>query len=211
MPAWEHCLTRILKKHTCSWTFNTTVGFYYCPLVRMFYSRKMNNKINHLQERCLRIVCSDKTSSFGNLLETSRSVPIHIRALRHGFPKKVKIWLLLFSLNFFLNEAFGKTCVTLLSSLFQTWKALFIVTESLSYLRTKIWDLAPKELKELSSLGVIKKWKPQNFLFKISVSFDIFSGILDFFNILIFMLSYRSCIYATCTLLHLIYYSMEWT
>ena len=48
----------------------------------MFHSRKMNNEINHLQERCLRIVCSDKTSSFGKLLETDRSVLIHIRNLQ---------------------------------------------------------------------------------------------------------------------------------
>ena len=58
--------------------FYVTVGFYYCPLVRIICSRKMNNKINHLQERCLRIVRSDKTSSFGKLLETGRFVPIHI-------------------------------------------------------------------------------------------------------------------------------------
>ena len=48
----------------------------------MFHGRKMNNKINHLQERCLHIVCSNKTSSFGKLLETDRSVPIHIRNLQ---------------------------------------------------------------------------------------------------------------------------------
>ena len=47
----------------------------------MLHSRKMSNKINHLQERCLRIVCSDKTSSFAKLLETDRAVPIHIRNL----------------------------------------------------------------------------------------------------------------------------------
>ena len=47
----------------------------------MFCSRKMNNKINQLQERCLRIVCSDKTLSFEKLLETDRSVPISIRNL----------------------------------------------------------------------------------------------------------------------------------
>ena len=48
----------------------------------MFYSHKINNKINHLQERCLRIVCSDKASSFGKLLETDRSVTINIRNLQ---------------------------------------------------------------------------------------------------------------------------------
>ena len=48
----------------------------------MFHSHKMNHKINHLQERCLRKVCSDKTSSFVRLLETDRSVPIHIRNMQ---------------------------------------------------------------------------------------------------------------------------------
>ena len=58
-----------------------TSQFNYCPLVWMFHSRTMINKINHLHERCLRIVYSDKTSSFEKLLETDRSVPIHIRNL----------------------------------------------------------------------------------------------------------------------------------
>ena len=62
--------------------FYVTVGFYYCTLVRMICSRKMNNKINHLEERSLRIVCSDKTSPFGKLLEIDRSIPIHIRNLQ---------------------------------------------------------------------------------------------------------------------------------
>ena len=48
----------------------------------MFHSRKMNNKINHLQERCLRIMRSDKTSYLRKLLETDRSVLIHIRNLQ---------------------------------------------------------------------------------------------------------------------------------
>ena len=47
----------------------------------MFRSRTMNNKINHLHERCLHMVYSDKTSSFEKLSGTGRSVPIHIRIL----------------------------------------------------------------------------------------------------------------------------------
>ena len=59
----------------------------------MFPSRKINNKINHLRERCLHLVCSDKTSSFGKLLETGRSVPIHItdlQILASGLSKEIK-------------------------------------------------------------------------------------------------------------------------
>ena len=41
--------------------------FNYCPIVRMFRSRSLNNKINRLQERCLRIIYNDKCSSFEEL------------------------------------------------------------------------------------------------------------------------------------------------
>ena len=41
-----------------------TSQFNYRPLTWMCHSRKLNNKINCLHERCLRIVYSDKTSSF---------------------------------------------------------------------------------------------------------------------------------------------------
>ena len=33
--------------------------FSYCPFVWMFCTRKMNNKMNHIHERALRIVYSD--------------------------------------------------------------------------------------------------------------------------------------------------------
>ena len=48
--------------------------FNYCPLVWMCHSRLMNNKINRLHEKCLRIVYSDKTSSFEESLEKDGSV-----------------------------------------------------------------------------------------------------------------------------------------
>ena len=44
-------------------------------------SSLMNNKINRLHEKCLRIVYSDKTSSFEELLEKDGSVTIHTRNL----------------------------------------------------------------------------------------------------------------------------------
>ena len=173
-----------MTKDAYSWTsFYVTVGFYYFSLVRMFCNRKMNNKINHLQERCLRIVCSVKMSSFGKLLETDL---YHQCAAR--LSKEIKdLTPTIFSEFFSKLKMFNISCVTLLSYLFQIWEELFIVTKSLSYLATKIWDLVPRELRELSSLGAfkkaIKKWKPQNCLCKISVLFDLFSDILDFFNI----------------------------
>ena len=53
--------------------------FSYCPLVWMFHSKHMNNRINHLHERALRIAYNDYLSSFQSLLEKDKSVTIHYR------------------------------------------------------------------------------------------------------------------------------------
>ena len=44
--------------------------FNYCPVIWMYHSRVLNNKINRLHERCLRIIYNDKTYSFNNCLYT---------------------------------------------------------------------------------------------------------------------------------------------
>ena len=56
--------------------------FSYCPLVWMCLSRANNSKINRLHERCLRIIYSDKQSSFEALLEKDGSVSIHNRNIQ---------------------------------------------------------------------------------------------------------------------------------
>ena len=48
----------------------------------MFHSRCLNNKMNHLHERTLRIPYSDKSSSFQDLLKKDNSVPIHYRNIQ---------------------------------------------------------------------------------------------------------------------------------
>ena len=55
--------------------------FRYCPLIWMFHSRLINNKINMLNERCLRIVYSDNQSTFEELLEKD-TVSVHQRNLQ---------------------------------------------------------------------------------------------------------------------------------
>ena len=53
--------------------------FSYCPLTWMFHSRKLNNKINKLHERCLQIVYNNNTSTYEELLETDNFVSVHFR------------------------------------------------------------------------------------------------------------------------------------
>ena len=56
--------------------------FNYCPLIWMFHSRNLNNKINRLHEHCLRVIYNDKTSSLEQLLENDNSVSIHHRNIQ---------------------------------------------------------------------------------------------------------------------------------
>ena len=48
----------------------------------MCHSRALNNKINRLHERCLRIIYNDKTSTFKDLLGKGDSVPIRYRNIQ---------------------------------------------------------------------------------------------------------------------------------
>ena len=43
--------------------------FNYCPLIWMFHSRTMNNTVNRIHERALRLVYSDHVSPFDELLK----------------------------------------------------------------------------------------------------------------------------------------------
>ena len=67
---------RILMKTFIESQFN------YCPLVWMFHSRKINEKINKLHERALRVVYSDDNLTFEQLLEKDNSFDIHDRNLQ---------------------------------------------------------------------------------------------------------------------------------
>ena len=55
----------------------TESQFGYCPLVWMFHRQSLNNKINRIHERALRITHNDKSSSFQKLLEKDNSVTIY--------------------------------------------------------------------------------------------------------------------------------------
>ena len=56
--------------------------FGYCPLVWMFCSRRLNHRINKIQERALRIVYRDQSSTFEDLLTRDGSVSHHVRNLQ---------------------------------------------------------------------------------------------------------------------------------
>ena len=59
-----------------------TSQFGYCPLVWMFHSQNLNNRINNIHERALRITYKDYNSTFQDLLEKDNSVTVHQRNLQ---------------------------------------------------------------------------------------------------------------------------------
>ena len=48
----------------------------------MFHSRKLNNRINRIHDRALRLIYQDNSLSFAELLEKDISVTIHQRNLQ---------------------------------------------------------------------------------------------------------------------------------
>ena len=65
----------LIKAYFKSW-------FKYCPLLWMFQKRQVNNKINHLHERSLKIIYEDSTSLFDTLLEKDMSFSFHDRNIQ---------------------------------------------------------------------------------------------------------------------------------
>ena len=68
-----------------------TLHFSYCPIVWMFQSRKLNERINHIHERALRIVYKDFNSSFQELLIKDNSLNIHHRNLQKLVTEVIKV------------------------------------------------------------------------------------------------------------------------
>ena len=56
--------------------------FSYCPLIWMFCDRQMNNRINKIHEKSLRLAYDDYESRFKTLLEKDNSTSIHHKNLQ---------------------------------------------------------------------------------------------------------------------------------
>ena len=51
--------------------------FNYCPLVWMFHTKELNNRINSLHEKALRLIYQNRNLPFDKLLKLDKSVSIH--------------------------------------------------------------------------------------------------------------------------------------
>ena len=155
-----------------------TSQFNYCPLALMCHGRTMNNKINRLNKRYLRIVYSHKTSSIEKLLEKDGPGPIHTRGLQTLATEMFKAYKNLspaIIANPFHVRQNNYNLTHDSYFAIPNVKSVYDGTEGLSKLRPRIWNLVPHKLKQLADIHAfkkeIKKWKPKNCSFRLSKTY----------------------------------------
>jgi len=143
--------------------------FSYCPLIWMFHSRKLNERINKIHERALRVVYKDYNSSFEELLLKDGSLTIHQRNLQklviEIFKVKCGLSPQILKEVFEIEEIpYNLRNVTKFKS--HRIRTIKYGIETPSYIGPKLWNSLPCEYKELNSLKEfkmkIKNWIPIN-------------------------------------------------
>ena len=144
--------------------------FNYSPLVWMFHHRNVNNRINHIHERALRIVYDDDLSSFEELLEKDNAVTVHQRNLQ-----------LLATEMYKFKSGLPSACLQDICNLsvdkgpnlrnqpdihIPTTRTVQNGDHSIRRLGPEIWRSVPNDLKNASNIHefkrAIKEWKPSH-------------------------------------------------
>ena len=66
----------------------------------MFHNRVINDEVNQIHERALRITCNNKSSSFQDLLDKDNSVTVHHRNTRTLAVEKIQSFIWAFPTSF---------------------------------------------------------------------------------------------------------------
>ena len=140
--------------------------FNYCPLVRMFHDRNLNNKINKMHLRALRIAYRDYESDFETLLKRDNSVTVHQRNLQLLM---VEIYKTKENLNpEFMKDIFITNDMPYSlrggNSLLQpSARTTNFGIETTPFIGHKLWQMLPNDIKTANPLAVfknrIKTWK----------------------------------------------------
>ena len=145
----------------------------------MFYSRELNNKINRIRERSLRLVYSDETSTFQELLDKN------IQLLATEIYKTVSGLAPIIMNTIFEIKDIEYNLRNKINFKSRRINSVRYGIDSLTSLGPKIWNIVPEDLKKSESLNVfktkIKKWIPGDCpcrlcrpLFKTLVTFNFF-------------------------------------
>ena len=141
--------------------------FNYCPLVWMFRTKELNNRINSLHGKALRLTYQNRNSSFDELLKLDKSVSIHYRNLlteiykvKMGLSPPIMNDILALDQNPSYNLRYG---VTVTRKNIRTNKFGF---ETISTIGAVLWQNLPNNIKYSDSLNIfnhrIKQWTPDN-------------------------------------------------
>ena len=168
-----HALARIshymdLNKRRSLMKAFITSQFSYCPLIWMFHSRNLNNKINRIHERALRLVYQNNLS-FSELLDLDNSVTVHQKNLQvlvtEIYKVKNGIALEIMKDIFELQNPSYNLRSTCNQFRRENIKTVHYGLQSVRYLGPKIWELVPNNIKYSNSLSkfkkLIKSWKPE--------------------------------------------------
>ena len=146
-----------------------TAQFSYASVIWMFHFRKLNNQINHINERVFRLVYKDYTSSFDRLLLKDYSFRIYHRNLQ-------KLAIEIFKLKFGLAPEIMKNIFPVTENPYNLrnetkFKSRNVHTirygiETGSFVAPTIWSSIPRSYKECSSVNEfkakIKFWYPED-------------------------------------------------
>ena len=136
----------------------------------MFHGRTLNNKINHLHERSIRIVYKENKSSFKELLKKENSFTVHLRNIQSLSTELFKVKVNLSNTimgdilqtrarpyNLRSNTDFARISVN--TSRFGL--------NSLRYFASEVWNIVPSDIKNASYLNIfknkIRKWEPKEY------------------------------------------------
>ena len=140
--------------------------FGYCPLVWMFHSRTLNNRINRLHERALRLVYKIPSLTFEQLLKMDYSFTIHHRNLQ-------KLAMEMYKIRNNMSPDIMKCIFPDTTNPYNLRNknpfkgsnvhTVYNGTETISFRGPKTWALVPEEIKTSKSLyefkSQIKQWE----------------------------------------------------
>ena len=159
--------------------------FGYFLLVWMFHSRSLNNRINRIQERALRIVYYDNLSTFNELLLRDVSVTVHERNIQILAVELYKVINDLapdIMMEVFAKKQSSKYC-TGFPFQSRNVRSVSYGMDTLSFLGPKIWSIVPIEIKEATSLREFKNkiegWRPVECPCKLCKTYIAGVGFID--------------------------------
>ena len=163
-----------------------TSQFNYAPHTWMFHSRTLNNKINKLHERALRLVYDKQNLTFQELLELDDSITIH-----HKNIQKLAIEMFKIKNNLsppVMKGIFKENTNTYDLRNKRCWgptnvRTVHYGSETIRYRGPKTWDMVPQNIKDSVSLAEfkskIKTWKPNDCACRLCKTFIPQLGFID--------------------------------